>query len=56
MLFNEYVQSILNASDCYRLNVIEGDAYNDFLHDNITYSELIVIRNLIDYWKGGRMD
>ncbi len=48
-LFNKYInniKSVLNG-DVYELNVIDGDAYIDFLHDNITYSELLEIRKMI---------
>lgn len=46
-LFYKYIESIVNTDDLIKLNIIEGDAHVDFLYDNISYQELIVIRKVI---------
>ena len=48
-LFNKYVDRITKASydGACALNSVENDAYIDFLHDNITYQQLIEIRKII---------
>lgn len=46
-LFYEYIESIVNTDNVIELNIIEGDAHVDFLHDHITYQELILIRKVI---------
>lgn len=48
-VFDKYMDRIIKASydGVIALNNVENDAYIDFLHDNITYSELLEIRKVI---------
>ena len=52
-LFDKYMDRIIKKSyeGLLALNVIEGDACVDFLHDNITYQELLEIRKVISYFE-----
>ena len=47
--FNKYVDRITKASydGACALKDVENDAYIDFMHDNITYQQLIEIRKSI---------
>jgi hypothetical protein len=47
-IFDKYMNRIIKASyEVIALDNIEHEAYIDFLHDNITYSELLEIRKVI---------
>lgn len=47
--FDNYIGRIIKASydGACALNSVENDAYIDFMHDNITYQQLIEIRKII---------
>lgn len=53
IIVKNYLDRIVKAmsiNDQIALNVIEGDANIDcFMHDNLTYEELVLIRRMIAY-------
>ena len=46
-LLYQYIKRIVETNEIVVLFIIEDDSYIDFLHDNLSYNEWHLIRNMI---------